>query len=82
MDRNNPSVSDQYGPDSLAFIRLLEMIHQKTKDCGKEVEICGEIAADLSILSKLLEIGYRRFSINPYSIQTTRKNLLHRFSSQ
>ncbi|NQU66260.1 MAG: hypothetical protein HQ517_18530, partial [SAR324 cluster bacterium] len=59
--------------------RLLRMIYEKIRDSKKEIEICGEIAADPAVLSKLLEIGYRHFSINPYSIHPTRRNLLDWF---
>ncbi|MCP4753718.1 MAG: phosphoenolpyruvate--protein phosphotransferase [Proteobacteria bacterium] len=81
VDRNNPYVSNHYNPDTRAFMRLLDLIFQKTKDCGKDVEICGEIAADPEILNQLLDLGYRQFSINPYSIATTRNNLVKRFKS-
>ncbi|MFH2132398.1 MAG: phosphoenolpyruvate--protein phosphotransferase [bacterium] len=79
VDRNNPSVSSMYNPDTKAFVRLLAMIFDKVRDSGKEIEICGEIAADPSVLGKLLEIGFRTFSINPYSIQPTRQSLLDWF---
>ncbi len=81
VDRNNPRVSSLYNPDTKAFIRLLTMIFEKVHG-EKEIEICGEIAADPIVLTKLLEIGYRHFSINPYSIHPTRRNLLDWFSQQ
>lgn len=81
VDRNNSRVSSLYNPDSKAFIRLLTMIFEKVHG-EKDIEICGEIAADPAVLNKLLEIGYRHFSINPYSIHPTRRNLLDWFSQQ
>jgi phosphotransferase system, enzyme I, PtsP len=81
VDRNNPYVSNLYQLDSPAFMRLLAMIFERTRQSGREVEVCGEIAADPVILNRLLDIGYRRFSINPYSIQTTRLSLLQRFGN-
>ncbi|MBU3915374.1 phosphoenolpyruvate--protein phosphotransferase, partial [bacterium] len=80
VDRNNSYVSNRYRPDSQAFISLLNLIYEKLKDSGKEIEICGEIAADPSILSILLDIGYKQFSINPYSLENIRENLANRFS--
>jgi len=82
VDRNNPRVSSMYNPDTKAFIRLLTMIFEKVQHSDKEIEICGEIAADPQVLTKLLEIGYRNFSINPYSIHPTRRNLLNWFSEK
>jgi phosphotransferase system enzyme I (PtsP) len=80
VDRNNSHVSYRYSPDTKSFIRLLELIFQKTKGSGKEVGICGEIAADPTILSILLDIGYRQFSINPYSLDMVREKLTQRFA--
>lgn len=79
VDRNNPRVSNLYNPDTKAFIRLLNMIFEKVQE-RKEIEICGEIAADPAVMVKLLEIGYRLFSINPYSIHPARRYLLDWFS--
>jgi phosphotransferase system enzyme I (PtsP) len=79
VDRNNSHVSYRYNPDTQSFISLLDLIFQKTKHSGKEVEICGEIAADPTILSILLHIGYRHFSINPYSLRNVRNYLAERF---
>lgn len=80
VDRNNSVVSNLYQFDNQPFLRLLDLIYQKTKDSGKGIEICGEIAADASILMKLIDIGYTQFSINPYSIHTTRKTLYKRYT--
>ncbi|MBT4263497.1 MAG: phosphoenolpyruvate--protein phosphotransferase [Deltaproteobacteria bacterium] len=79
VDRNNPDVSSLYNPDSKAFMRLMTMIYEKVGNSDKEIEICGEIAADPTVLGKLLEIGYRHFSVNPYSIHSTRRSLLNWF---
>lgn len=78
VDRNNPRVSSLYSPDTKAFMRLLTMIFE-TVHQEREIEICGEIAADPAVLGKLLDIGYRHFSINPYSIHPTRHSLLDWF---
>ncbi len=82
VDRNNVTVSHQFSPDTKSFISLLDLIYQQTKGCGKEVEICGEIAADPIQLSILLHIGFKHFSINPYSINNTRTNLINKFSNE
>lgn len=73
VDRNNTSVSNAYNPSADHFVRLLKMIYESVKKTGKNIEICGEIAAEPVMLKKLIEIGYRHFSINPYSIPKTKK---------
>ncbi len=80
VDRNNPHVSNRYRPNTQSFISLLSLIHEKIKTSGKELEICGEIATDPSVLSILLNIGYKQFSINPYSLENIRENLTRRYS--
>ncbi len=80
VDRNNSHVSYLYSPDMQPFVNLLDLIYQKTKNSGKEVEICGEIATDPSLLSILIHIGYRQFSVNPYTLGTIRSNLIQKYS--
>lgn len=82
VDRNNAAVSHQFTPDSQSFINLLDLIYQKTKDCGKEVEVCGEMASDPIRLSILRHIGFKQFSINPYSILNTRSFLVNQLAEE
>ncbi|WP_022850026.1 phosphoenolpyruvate--protein phosphotransferase [Limisalsivibrio acetivorans] len=71
-DRTNPKVSSLYHPNNEAFLGLLQTVLEKVRSSGKQLEICGEIAADEKILTKLLRMGYRRFSVNPYVINDLR----------
>jgi phosphotransferase system enzyme I (PtsP) len=72
VDRTNPTVSSLYKPDNKAFIALLEDIYRRVQKTGRRLEICGEIAADEDVLSKLIKTGYRTFSLNPYVINDLR----------
>lgn len=66
LDRTNPRVSNMFSPNAPAFREFLGMIYERVQATGKPVEICGEIAADRSVLRDMIAIGYRHFSINPY----------------
>jgi phosphotransferase system, enzyme I, PtsP len=82
VDRNNSHVNHLYSPDMQPFVSLLDLIYQKTKNSGKDVEICGEIAADPSLLSILIHIGYKQFSVNPYALGTIKSNLIQKYSKE
>lgn len=75
VDRSNPMVSSLYDPMCASFIDLLEAIFKKANRAGRPIEICGEIAAERTILQTLIKIGYRQFSVNPYVINDLRKYL-------
>ncbi len=71
VDRNNAKISDYYKPQNENFINLLRMIFEKISPSGKMIEICGEIASEKEMLEKLIKIGYKNFSVNPYSLGRT-----------
>jgi phosphotransferase system enzyme I (PtsP) len=71
VDRNNPKVAKYYKPMSKHFINLLKIIYDKVSASGKHIEICGEIASEKKMINELLKIGYKNFSVNPYSLNRT-----------
>ena len=68
-DRTNPLVSSLYKPTNDAFLRLMDYIYKKLSNTGKHIDICGEIATDRIILERLINIGYKNFSVNPYVLK-------------
>jgi phosphotransferase system enzyme I (PtsP) len=77
LDRGNPMVSSLYRLDNPAFLSLLRRILERANDINIPVEICGEMAADPEILVKLIEMGYRDFSVSPYAISELKHHLLN-----
>jgi phosphotransferase system enzyme I (PtsP) len=75
LDRGNPKVSSLYRPDNSSFLALLRRILQRCTEVGIPVEICGEMAADPEMLNKLIDIGYRHFSVSPYAINELKYHL-------
>lgn len=65
-DRNNIQIFSNYKILSECFMNFMEFIYNKLSATGKEVEICGEIAHEGEILYRLIEMGYSKFSLNPY----------------
>jgi len=75
LDRGNPKVSSLYKLDNSSFLTLLKVILDKSKELGIPVEICGEMAADSEMLTKLIDMGYRDFSVSPYAINELKYNM-------
>jgi len=75
VDRSNEFVSYLYKPLHPAVLRLLRFVIETAVREGKEVAICGEMAADPLSAIVLLGLGLRRFSMNPIFIPRIKKSL-------
>jgi len=75
VDRSNEHVSYLYKPLHPASLRLLKFIIGSAVRHGKEVAICGEMAADPLLAIILLGLGLRTFSMNPIFIPRVKKAL-------
>ena len=62
-DRNNSETAYLYDFSHPALLRLLNMIIIAAKKNGKEVSICGEMAADKNFTELLVGMGLRSFSV-------------------
>jgi phosphotransferase system enzyme I (PtsP) len=67
-DRGTPSVNERYDILSPAMVRLLGQIAVATKQSGKALSLCGEMAGDPIGAMALLCLGYRNLSMTPPSI--------------
>jgi phosphotransferase system enzyme I (PtsI) len=75
VDRGNESVSYLFKPHHPAVLRLLNEIIKTVNKYGKEVTVCGEMAADPLSAVILLGMGLRNFSMNPIFIPRVKKAL-------
>ena len=75
VDRSNEHVSYLYKPLHPSVLRLLRFIIGAAVREGKEVSICGEMAADPLSAIVLLGLGLRVFSMNPIFIPRVKKAL-------
>ncbi|MGD0783246.1 MAG: phosphoenolpyruvate--protein phosphotransferase, partial [Candidatus Aminicenantales bacterium] len=75
VDRSNEHVSYLYKPLHPSVLRLLRFIIEAAIREGKEVAICGEMAADPLSAIVLLGLGLRTFSMNPIFIPRVKKAL-------
>jgi phosphoenolpyruvate-protein phosphotransferase (PTS system enzyme I) len=75
VDRSNEFVSYLYKPLHPAVLRLIRFIIQAAAKAGKDVTVCGEMAADPLSALVLFGFGLRKFSMNPIFIPRVKKAL-------
>jgi phosphotransferase system enzyme I (PtsI) len=68
VDRSNELVSYLYKPFHPSVLRLIKFVIQTALREGKDVTVCGEMAADPVAAMVLLGFGLRKFSMNPIFI--------------
>lgn len=73
VDRGNAKVSRLYDTFQPSVLRAIEMTIKNAKAAGIQVGMCGEAAADVNLIPKLIEWGLDEFSVSPASILRTRK---------
>ena len=75
VDRQNEKLSSFFDPHHPALLKLMEMIADSAKRAGITAGICGELAADASLIEKFLQMGYTELSVAPGFIFKTRKKI-------
>ena len=75
VDRSNEFVSYLYKPFHPAVLRLIRSVIQSAEKAGKDVTVCGEMAADPLSAIVLMGFGLRTFSMNPIFIPRIKKAL-------
>jgi len=75
VDRSNEYVSYLYKPLHPSVLRLIRFIIKAALKAGKDVTVCGEMAADPLSALFLLGFGLRKFSMNPIFIPKFKKAL-------
>lgn len=75
VDRSNELVTHLFKPFHPAVLRLIRSVIQAAAKAGKDVVVCGEMAADTLGAIVLLGFGLRTFSMNPIFIPRVKKAL-------
>ncbi len=75
VDRSNEFVSYLYKPMHPSILRLVKFIIETAHREGKEITVCGEMAADPLSAIVLLGFGLKKFSMNPIFIPRIKKAL-------
>ncbi len=72
-DRGNSKVSYLYSQYNPAVLRAIEHVIACAKNENVPVGMCGEAAADPSLIPLWISFGLTEFSVNPASVLRTRK---------
>ncbi len=75
VDRSNEFVSYLYKPLHPSVLRLVKFIIEASLREGRDVTVCGEMAADPLSALILFGFGLRKFSMNPIFIPRIKKTL-------
>lgn len=75
VDRSNEFVSYLYKPLHPSILRLVKYVIETAQKAGKEISVCGEMAADPLAAIALLGFGLVNFSMNPIFIPKIKKAL-------
>jgi phosphotransferase system enzyme I (PtsI) len=70
--RDEPAVATLYRPNDPAVLELIRRVVEVGSGLGREVSLCGEMAADPALVPQLLAAGLRRLSVAPAAIGGTK----------
>ena len=73
--RDSTAVADLLDPLHPAVLELIARVADAGASTGREVSVCGEMAARPECLSALLEAGIRTFSVPPAALARTKAAL-------
>ena len=65
VERNAANVADLYQPEHPVVLQVIYRLAQQAADAGKPLSLCGEMAADTSLLPVLVGLGIRDVSVAP-----------------
>jgi phosphoenolpyruvate-protein kinase (PTS system EI component) len=73
-DRDNERTVDYLDPENEEFLWLLGEVARQAWERGRETDlsICGELASQPKMISRLLDLGFRCLSISPVSADAVR----------
>lgn len=75
VDRQNAKLDSFYDSHHPAVLELLRMVAHNAHAAGIWAGICGELAADLELTDRFLEMGFDELSVSPGRILSLRKQV-------
>ncbi|MGB9877885.1 MAG: phosphoenolpyruvate--protein phosphotransferase [bacterium] len=73
VDRAGKNVSELYNPYHPALWKLVRFAVKEAKRKGKEIGVCGEIAAERAFIPRLIKLGVDHLSVSPRFIPIVKK---------
>lgn len=75
IDRTDERMSGHYEPREPAVLRLLRMVAVAGRRAGRDLSVCGEMAADPLLVALLVGLGFRAFSMTPAALPVVKRSL-------
>jgi phosphoenolpyruvate-protein phosphotransferase (PTS system enzyme I) len=75
VDRTDDRVSRLYDPLHPAILRLIRLVARAGRSARVPVAVCGEMASDPAMLTLLVGLGLREFSMSPTAIPLAKRVL-------
>lgn len=75
VDRQNPSLKKMFDPHHEAILRMIRHTCRCAHEHGIWCGICGELAADLSLTERFVEMGIDELSVSPAFTLELRKKI-------
>lgn len=75
IDRTNENLDDFYDAHHPALFMLIQMIADNAHKAGIRIGICGELAADMTLTKRFLDMGIRELSVAPSMVLPLRKKI-------
>ena len=75
LDRQNSALEPFFDPYHPAMLRLIENVIQNAHKYGKWVGICGELAGDLALTEKFVNMGIDELSVSPSFVLKLREKI-------
>ncbi len=73
VDRGNEYVAADYVSDHPVMWSMLQLVSDAAMDSGKDVSVCGEMAADPEMVKRLAELGFSKVSVSARRIGEVRR---------
>jgi len=74
-DRTDEQLAGLYEPGAPAVLRLLKLIARTGRRTGRDLSVCGEMAADPLFVALLVGLGFRALSMTPSAIPVVKRSL-------
>ncbi|MGN1266665.1 MAG: phosphoenolpyruvate--protein phosphotransferase [Dorea sp.] len=75
MDRGNEKLSNYYDSYHPALLKMIRIVANNVHLEGKNISICGDLAADLSMTEFFVQIGIDGLSVAPLQVLGLRKKI-------
>ena len=76
-DRDNVSLTEMYTSNHIAILRMIKTVVDNAHNNNIWVEVCGEVAGDLTMVDKMVGLGVDRLSVDIQNLLTTKDVIRH-----